>query len=101
NILAYFSKSFITVLAILAIHFWLSFRLKNLFSTIGIGLGGVVLTLGMYISHWHSLIYVPYGLPVLMCNYAPETQRFLTAFQENSLIYFVFISVAGYFDFVK
>jgi hypothetical protein len=101
NIIAYISKSFIAVLAIVAIHFWLSFRLKNLFSTIGIGLGGVVLTVGMYISHWDSLIYVPYGLPVLMCNYAPQTHHFLTAFQENSLIYFTVIGIASYFDFVK
>lgn len=101
NIVMYISKSFITVLAILAIHFWLSFRLKNLFSTIAIGLGGVVLTVGMYISHWHSLIYVPYGLPVLMCNYGPDVHHFLTVFQENSLIYFAVVSVASYFDFVK
>lgn len=101
NILAYITKSFIAVLAILAIHFWLSFRIKNLFSTIGIGMGGVVLTIGMYISHWHSLIYVPYGFPVLMCNYAPDIPHFLTAFQQNSLIYFSVILVASYFDFVK
>ncbi len=101
NIVTYMSKSLITVLAILAIHFWLSFRLKNLFSIIGIGVGGVVLTIGMYISHWHSLIYVPYGLPVLMCNYAPGVHHFLTAFQENSLIYFAAVSIASYFDFVK
>ena len=101
NIVTYISRSFITVLAILAIHFWLSFRLKNLFSTIGIGLGGVVLTIGMYISHWHSLIYMPYGFPVLMCNYVPQINHFLTDFQANSLIYFITISIASYFDFVK
>lgn len=101
NIVAYLSKSFITVLAILAIHFWLSFRMKNLFSTIGIGLGGVVLTIGMYISHWHSLIYVLYGLPVLMCNYAPDFHHAFTAYQKNSLIYFSIIFIASYFDFTK
>lgn len=100
NIVTYISRSFITVLAVLAIHFWLSFRLKNLFSTIGIGLGGVVLTIGMYISHWHSLIYMPYGFPILMCNFIPQTNHFLTDFQANSLIYFVLISIASYFDFV-
>ena len=101
NIVTYISRSFITVLAIVAIHFWLSFRLKNLFLTIGIGLGGVVLTIGMYISHWHSLIYMPYGFPVLMCNFVPEINHFLTDFQANSLIYFSIIFIASYFDFVK
>jgi len=101
NILIYISRSFITVLALFAIHFWLSFRLKNLFATIGIGLGGVVLTIGMYISHWHSLIYIPYGSPVLMCNFVPQIGHFLTDFQANSLIYFSIILILSYLDFVR
>jgi hypothetical protein len=101
NILGYISRSFITVLALFAIHFWLSFRLKNLFSTIGISLGGVVVTIGMYINHWHSLIYVPYGFPVLMCNFIRQTNHFLTDFQANSLIYFSIIFILSYLDFVK
>ena len=101
NIIAYISRSFLTVLAVVAIHFWLSYRVKNLFSTIGIGLGGVVLTIGMYISHWDSLIYMPYGLPILMCNFTPQLNHFLTDFQANSLIYFVLVFIASFFDFVK
>ncbi|MGZ3938401.1 MAG: ABC transporter permease [Flavisolibacter sp.] len=101
DIVAYLGQSFVTVLAILAIHFWLSFRIKNLFPTIAIGLGGVVITLGMYISHWHSLIYMPYGFPVLMCNFIPQANHFLTDFQSNSLLYFAVVASASYIDFVK
>ena len=101
NIVGYICGSFITVLAILAIHFWLSFRLKNLFLTIGIGLGGVVLTIGMFISHWESLIYMPYGLPILMCNFSPQLHHFLTDFQANSLFYFILVFILSFIDFVK
>ena len=101
SVYTYIIRSFISVLAILAIHFWLSFRLKNLFLNIAIGMGGVVLTVGMYISHWHSLIYVPYGFPILMCNFISDQNQFLSNFQINSLIYFTIISIGSYFDFVK
>jgi hypothetical protein len=101
NIMGYVCRSFITVLALLAIHFWLSFRLKNLFPAIGIGLGGVVLTVGMYISHWHSLIYIPYGFPVLMCNFVPQANHFINDFQANSLIWFTFIFIGSFVDFTN
>lgn len=61
GITAYVIKSFISCLAIVAIHFWLSFRLKNLFMSIGIGLAGVVTAVSMYVAHWPSMIYIPYG----------------------------------------
>ncbi|QEC66373.1 hypothetical protein FRZ67_03295 [Panacibacter ginsenosidivorans] len=94
-------RSFISTLAIGAIHFWLSFRLKNLFINIAIGLAGVVLAVSMYIPHWESIIYVPYAFPVLMCNYIPDAKNFLSDFQVNSLLYFLIISVLSYFDFTK
>lgn len=101
NIVSYIVKSFISILSVVAIHFWLSFRIKNLFTVLGIGLGGVVLTIGMYISHWESLVYMPYGAPILMCNFTPDTDHFITNFQVNSLFYFGVISIASFFDFVK
>lgn len=94
-------RSFISCLAIVAIHFWLSFRLKNLFVTIGIGLAGVVVAVSMYIPHWPSIIYLPYAFPVLMCNFIPDTQHFLSNFQINSLVFFFLICLLSYFDFVK
>jgi hypothetical protein len=99
NIVIYIIKSFISILAILAIHFWLSFRLKNLFITIGIGIGGVVLATSMYIAHWNSLIYVPYGFPILMCNYI-SNHHLLSDFHINSIICFIIVSIVSYLDFV-
>lgn len=101
GIIAFVIKSFISTLAIIAIHFWLSFRVKNLFVTIGIGLAGVVTAVSMYIPHWPSIIYLPYAFPVLMCNFIPDAHHFLSNFHINSLICFVVISLLSYFDFTK
>ena len=80
-------KSFISTLAIVAIHFWLSFRLKNLFLNIGIGLAGVVVAVSMYIPHWPSIIYLPYAFPVLMCNFIPAPV--LTTFFPQTFFRFI------------
>lgn len=101
TIISFVSRSFISTLAIAAIHFWLSFRLKNLFINIGIGLAGVVTAVSMYIPHWESIIYMPYAFPVLMCNYVPDAKCFFSDFQVNSLFYFLIISLLSYFDFTK
>ena len=98
---AYVFRSFISSLGIIAIHFWLSFRLKNMFINIGIGLAGVVIAISMYIGHWASMVFFPYSFPVLMCNYTPDAYHFLSDFQINSLICFVVISIFSYLDFTK
>jgi hypothetical protein len=98
---SYIIKSFISLLGIIAIHFWLSFRLKNLILDIGIGLAGLVLAVSMYIGNWESIIYLPYSYPVLMCNFTPDAHHFLSDFQINSLICFFVVSVMSYFDFTK
>ncbi len=101
GIAAFVVKSFISTLAIIAIHFWLSFRLKNLFVNIGIGLAGVVIAVSMYIPHWPSIIYLPYAFPVLMCNFIPDTHHFLSNFQVNSLLFFSVIFFLSYVDFTR
>ncbi|MEP7233589.1 MAG: ABC transporter permease [Ginsengibacter sp.] len=101
GIAAFVVKSFISTLAIIAIHFWLSFRLKNLFVNIGIGLAGVVIAVSMYIPHWPSIVYLPYAFPVLMCNFIPDVHHFLSNFQVNSLLFFSVIFFLSYFDFIR
>jgi hypothetical protein len=94
-------KSFISVLGLIAIHFWLSFRLKNVFLNIGIGLAGVVIALSMYLGHWGSIIYLPYASTVLMCNFTPDAHKYLSDFHIVSLICFLVIFVLSYLDFSK
>lgn len=101
GIASFIIKSFISVLGLIAIHFWLSFRVKNLFLNIGIGLAGVVIAVSMYIGHWESIKYLPYAYPVLMCNFTPDADSFLSDFHIISLIFFGAIFVLSYFDFTR
>jgi len=100
DIATFIIRSFISTFAIVSIHFWLSFRLKNLFPNILIGLAGVVVAVSIYIPHWPSIIYWPYAFPVLMCNFIPGT-NLLSNFHLNSLIYFLVLFVLSYHDFTK
>jgi lantibiotic transport system permease protein len=101
GIVSYIFRSFVSVSGIIAIHFWLSFRLKNLFLNIGIGLAGLIIAVSMVIGNWGSVIYMPYAFPVLMCNFIPAGQTFLSNFQINSLFCFMIISFLSYIDFIK
>jgi hypothetical protein len=101
GIASFIARSFISVSAVMAIHFWLSFRLKNLFLNIGIGLAGLIIAVTMVIGNWESVVYVPYAFPVLMCNFTPDAQNFLSNFHIYSLIVFFVVSLLSYLDFSR
>ncbi len=47
------------------------------------------------------IIYLPYAVPVLMCNLIPDMHHFLSNFQVNSLLFFSVIFFLSYFDFTR
>ncbi|MEJ7678058.1 MAG: hypothetical protein WKG06_09380 [Segetibacter sp.] len=96
-------KSFISTLPILAIHFWLSFRIKNLIINIGIGLIGLITGLVLASPNtWNNVIYYPYAFPALLA-YKLNPNYHYANYPANlySLIYFLAISVLCYLDFNK
>jgi hypothetical protein len=100
KIVAFALKSYISVLAIIAIHFWLGFRVKNVILPIGIGLAGVV-TAGIIAGRWKYDIYFPYGFPGY-CVYKPAlNNEFLANYHVYSLIYFVLIMLMALIDFTR
>jgi lantibiotic transport system permease protein len=101
SVAAFIVRSYISTLGIMAMHLWLGFRVKNLFMSIGIGLGGIVIAISIYIPHWASIVYFPYAFPILMCNYIPDSYHFLSDFQINSLIYFAGFTFLSYLDFTR
>ena len=93
-------RSFIASLVVLAIHFWLNFRIKNMFITIGIGLMFVFISMPSF-SKLENTFYFPYnyGLQTAFHNH---TGSGLLAKQEvYSLILFVSIGFLSYIDFIK
>jgi len=100
SILSFLIKFFIGSLAIIAIHFWLSFRIKNLVANLGIGLAGMAFAILFNGSAGYNL-YFPYSFPILMLNYKANQAYFFETYHIFSMILFVIISIAAYFDFVK
>lgn len=93
-------RSIVSVLPILIIHFWLSFRIKNLITNIGIGLIGIIT--GLVLASpgtWDLVIYYPYAFPSLLAYklnpsyHYPEYPASL-----YSLIYFCIIGALCYLD---
>src|SRR5690606_9664424 len=56
-------KTFISLLGIVAIQYWLGLRFKNFIAPIGIGLG--LLVTSMILSPWEHVDKLPYAFPFL------------------------------------
>jgi hypothetical protein len=99
-------KSFISTLGILAIHYWLSLRFKNLFVSIGIGLLCII-TSTILLGRWEHVVFVPYtytALTAVSPAAAPKWNvgpYFLTYHELFSLAYFGLVSLGSYLDFTR
>jgi hypothetical protein len=93
-------RSLISFLGILAIHFWLSIRIKNMFVNIGIGLLCIFVSV-MLFKKMDKLVAYPYEDGPLAVFYTYPQQGFLAKNELYSLGYFLLIVVAGYWDFLK
>lgn len=96
-------QSFFSALPILAIHFWLSFRIKNLIINVGIGLIGIIT--GLVLASpgtWNEVIYYPYAFPALLAYKLNPNYHYMD-YPANlyAFIYFFVISVLCYSDFYK
>lgn len=96
-------QSFISALPILSIHFWLSFRIKNLITNVGIGLIGIIT--GLVLASpgtWDKVIYYPYAFPALL-TYRLNPNYHYADYPASlyGLIYFIIISIVCYFDFTR
>jgi len=98
-------KSFVSSLGVLAIHYWLSLRFKNIFVSIGIGLVCII-TATVLFGRWEYIVYVPYAYTALTAVPAmiPKTYAISSFFhfhELGSLLYFLVIGLAGYLDFIR
>lgn len=100
NILAFMVKFFIGNLAIVAIHFWFSFRIKNLIANLGIGLVGIAFAILLNGKGGYTMLF-PYSFPIKMLNYQPNLNKFLETYHIISLFYFAIFSILSYWDFIK
>jgi lantibiotic transport system permease protein len=92
-------KTYISILGISAIQFWLGLRFKSFIAPVGIGLallvGGLIAT-GM---NWAHVYKIPYAHPALtlrsmMMGHAKRIENH----EWNSIIYFVVFTILGFLD---
>ncbi|MEJ7679021.1 MAG: ABC transporter permease [Segetibacter sp.] len=96
-------QSFISVLAILAIHFWLSLRIKNVIVVVSIGLTGLFIALVLSSpGMWKNVVFFPYALPALI-SYRLNPLYHYQDVPNNiyGLIFFMIIILLCYGDYKR
>lgn len=88
-------RSFIAILGIIAIQFWLSFKLKNFIIPMGIGI--VLVITGLTVYNAEEAIYFPYSYNLLnITNLNPQQLVWVTSISLYSLGFFVAAALMGY-----
>jgi lantibiotic transport system permease protein len=92
-------KIYISILGISAIQYWLSLRFKNFVAPVGIGMALVIGGIIALNFHWGHIYKYPYSFPILTYDFTQKTGRPLLENHEwNSIGYFVFFILLGFFD---
>lgn len=99
-------KTYLSILGISAIQYWLSLRFKNFIAPVGIGLA---LLIGAIISinfRWEHVDKVPYAYPIRTLAMMVEQRRsgsitgrpFIENHELNSAGYFIFFTLLAFLD---
>ncbi len=92
-------KTYISILGISAIQYCLALRFKNFVVPVGIGL--VLLVCGVIALNisWEHIYKYPYAYPMLTSDLMKKAGRpFLENHEWNSIGYFLFFLLIGFFD---
>ena len=92
-------KTYISVLGISAIQYWLSLRFKNFIAPIGIGLALLITAIVALNYHWSHIFKIPFAHPILtLINVMAPNRPFLENHELNSIGYFIFFMIVGFID---
>lgn len=90
------AKSFISLLGIISIQYWVSLRFKNFIVPIGIGLGLLVASIMVY--QWQHIDKVPYAFPFLTFMTSERGDNSIQNHELNSIGYFAFFTLLAFAD---
>ena len=99
EVLSAVSKSFLCNLGIVAVQFWLSFRIKNVVTTLGIGIAAVIT--GLLAKDSARSFFFAYVDPFKMIGYFYRPHQFWDNYVWVSLSYFLIVVVLSYVDFTR
>lgn len=94
-------KTFVSLLGIISIQYWLGLRFKNFIAPIGIGLG--LLVASMILLPWEHIDKLPYAFPFLTFINVSENKTALAGpllknHEWNSVVYFAFFTLIAFLD---
>jgi lantibiotic transport system permease protein len=90
-------KTYISMMGISAIQYWISLRIKNFIAPIGIGLAFLITS--VIIMRWEHIAKVPYAHPALtFFEIHKKSKHLLSNHEWNSMGYFVFFTALAFFD---
>lgn len=98
HLLRFVTEFSVSILPTVFLQYWLSFRLKNLITSLGIGLGGLMI--GLLLKSWEYIIYLPYAAPFQMLNYKEDTASHQSLYLLNA-VYSILFVLLSYKDFTK
>lgn len=99
HIIRFLLEFSISIIPMIFLQYWLSFRLKNLIASLGIGLGGLMI--GLLLKNWEYIIYLPYATPFQMLNYQETAASSHQSFFGLNTGYTVLLIGLSYQDFTK
>ncbi|MGZ8557824.1 MAG: ABC transporter permease [Chitinophagaceae bacterium] len=93
-------KTFISLLAIISIQYWLGLRFRNFIAPIGIGLA--LLVTALILMSWDHISKVPYAFPLLTFTSSVSDTKLsgplLQNHELNSIGYFIFFTIIAFLD---
>jgi hypothetical protein len=94
------ANTYVTVLALSTIQFWLGLRFKNFIVPTGVGLGlWLIGTIMVFEYHWTLANYFPYSMHIFAVFPKMKTQ--LNQVEWTSACYAAVFLVIGFFDFKR
>lgn len=98
-ILKFLLDFFVSIIPMIVIQYWISLRIENLVTSLGLGLLGLLV--GLLFKNSTYIIYFPYAMPFQMWNYQlKEGFIFPNFFWINTAYTLLFLAL-GYNDFTK
>ena len=92
-------KTYISILGISAIQYWLSLRFKNFIVPVGIGLALVIASIIALNYQWEHIQKYPYALPTVSFDLIQKRDRpFIENHEWNSIGYSVVFLPIGFLD---
>ena len=99
SMLALNLRTYLSVLGIASLQYWLSLRFKNFVAPVGIGLALLIASLIAFGFKWKYIDALPYAHPMLTLESIMKRQTFTLATHEWWAIgFFVLFTLAGFFD---